>query len=183
MANLLPHDVQQAIFDRMIMRVVLVASLLLALVGVIATGSILPAYMTLQTQKASLSYEIAGLTKTSSSAVASSTDSVSATNKRIRAFQTIFAQGGRLSEAVARVVADRPKGMTIERMSYDLDASTGTTTRHMLTISGTLVHGTDQNEYLRSLRSEPLFSLVEIPISALTRMDKNALTVVVHGAL
>lgn len=183
MANLLPHEVQQTIFDRMLMRVVLATALLLAMVGVIALASVLPAYLTLHTQESALSYEIAGLTKTSSASAASGTDSVSATNKRIRAFQGIFVQGGKLSEAIVRVVADRPKGMTIGRMSYDLDASAGTTTKHMLTVSGTLVHPADQTDYLRSLRSEPLFSLVEIPISALTRTDKNALTVVVHGSL
>lgn len=181
MANLLPHNVQQTTFDRMMMRVVLVTALLLAMIGIVAIASVLPAYLTLHTQESSLSYEIAGLTKTANSAAVSSTGSVSATNKRIRAFQGIFAQGGKLSEAMARVVADRPKGMTIERMSYDLDAAAGTTTRHMLTISGILAHPTDQNEYLRSLRSESLFSLVEIPISALTRTDKNVLTVIVHG--
>jgi hypothetical protein len=157
---------------------VLVTAALLSFMGIVAIVTLLPAYFTLQMQKSSLLYEISGLTKTGGLA-AVDTNSVSATNKRMRAMRAVFAQPNMLSVALLRVVQSRPKGMSIEHLSYD--PAMGTTTAHILTVSGVLARPADQSLFITALKGEKLFSQVEIPISTLTHSDKSALTLVLHG--
>ena len=180
MANLLPPEVQRSIFNRMLARVVLVTSVLLSLVGGMAIAAVLPAYLTLTTEQSSLAYEIASLNTTGTSADIAGRASVSATNKRIRATQAIFADPQKLTDAIGLIEAAKPKGMTIEHIGYD-PGDNASSTERALSISGIITDPSTEDTFLSALRSDSLFTRAEIPISALANSDKNAFTIVMHG--
>jgi hypothetical protein len=180
MANLLPPEVQRSIFNRMLARVALVTSVLLSLVGGMAIAAVLPAYITLTTQQSSLAYEIAGLNTIGTSADIAGRASVSASNKRIRAMQAIFAVPQKLTDAIDLIDAAKPKGMTIEHIGYD-PGDNASSTERVMTISGIITDQNTEDVFLNSLRSDSLFTRAEIPISTLANADKNAFTIVMHG--
>lgn len=181
MANLLPQDTQKMLFNRMVVRIAIVTSLLLSFVALVATAALLPGYLTLRTEDAALSYEIESLQQAGGTQATEDRREVNATNKRLRTIEGTFLRSSQISEAIRVAIEARPQGMILERIAYDIAPAVGSTTPHALQISGILADRTDQSAYLTALRTEGMFTQVEIPISALARADQKELTVMLYA--
>ena len=182
MANLLPRTQQQAVFIRALVRVSVAVMGILSAVALVGLFALVPAYLTAQTQQATLNYELESLKKASGGVAQSNRTAVADANRQINILNNISTTPLKISNAVAAVIAARPKGMTLNNFAYTAPSKVSATSSASLTVSGTLAQQSDESTYLASLRKDSLFSSVDIPIAALAHSDPNAITVVLRGS-
>lgn len=180
MSNLLPHKIQKEVFDRMIMRHTVAATIILSFLAVVGVASLFPAYFTWDSRAGALLYSTEALENVTGDGQRMLRSDVVATNRRIIIIDGLLNRDKYPSDAIAIIMDSIPAGASIERIEYTSPQVTSDDTSK-LSVSSIITNKADQEAFLSELRKHPLFSQVNIPISALTQSDEDAITVELLG--
>lgn len=181
MANLLPVGTKRDLFRKTLVRMSIAGTILMVLVSGIGILALLPGYLTLHLQKDATLYDLARMGAGAGAQAQTDRDTVNATNKRIKIIAGLENKTTSLSSAIRTAVEERVSGQTLRRISYDSGISVGTSTPATLSLSGVFKDRNDQGEYLSRLKSNSVFSSVEIPLTGLVLTGDRTVTFLAHG--
>lgn len=155
MANVLPPPAQKKLWRMYRARFIVVFSVLLSTLALFAALLIVPSYLALRiAAPPQQSTPAAGKGSAAGDAIA-----IVRTQAIVLALTPLLAATTSPSSLIAAALSDRPAGVVIGHITYEADAG-------QLTLTGTAPRGAI-NGYHDALSTNPHFSSVSVPVSAL----------------
>jgi hypothetical protein len=170
MFNLLPESEKQNIVKEYALRRIVVLSVFLFAVGSVASVSLLPSYLLSRAKIQETGQEIESIKKSSTFRESGQlSDSLTKTNAKLQALGP-GANDMYVEDLFAKIFSDRDVNIRIASIMYQEAAGK---TPGFITMNGIAHDRESLSTFVDKLKSEPLFTQVDLPVASLAK-DRNA---------
>ena len=174
MSNVLPASARAKVMRIVRARFLMTGSLVFSAGAIVATLSLMPAYLSVVIPRMSLSgaSPITGQERVQEE---SDRDIASRMRSLIAVLAPFSEVHPPVHDVIARVYAIRPSGIAIERIMYKAGS------QGEITVVGTALSRDHVNAYREALEGETIFASVSVPVAALVGASAGNFTVTLKG--
>lgn len=175
MANVLPREAQKKVSRSFRARYVLVGSLALLASAIVTLLALLPAYVVVYVERTSVSGDASLAASPAGAQEKSDRDDILRAQMLLKDLSTTASSTTVGLDAIRAALEKRSKGITVQTISY-VAGETGT-----IMVGGTAAGREDISAYATSLRADPRFKSVSIPIGDLAGTGNGRFTITLTG--